>query len=239
MPPLEAKTSNKKKVNDRGDAVFSTTNSVLNSNNTNNTDNLTDEDDNGNRASVADLCKKFDEKPPRTVKNGTSANKTAESKLKKHDDTNNAKLTNGKAKIAKKTSNSVSAGKKLDNSTSGKCQSNTDVLQSNSKLDVNEEADLKNGSDVERDKEQDEINGTPSKSSSRVNNFASYISTKDYQKGDESKGDCLSLNENAKNDMDNKDNYVGKIIQNVSSSFYVFNLYLIGCAFANSKQKKN
>lgn len=219
MPPLEAKTSNKKKVNDRGDAVFSTTNSVLNSNNTNNTDNLSDEDDNGNRASVADLCKRFDDRSPKTVKNGASANKTAEGKLKKPDEPSNAKLTNGKAKIAKKTSNSVSAGKKIDDPTSGKCQSNADVLQSNSKLEVNEEADLKNGLDVEREKEQDDVNGTPSKSNSRVNNFASYISTRDYQKGDDSKGDGLSVKENSKNDMDSKDNYVGKIFQNVSSSF--------------------
>ncbi|XP_018565398.1 ubiquitin carboxyl-terminal hydrolase 2 isoform X1 [Anoplophora glabripennis] len=214
LPPLEAKTNNKKKVNDRGDAVFSTTNNVLNSNNTNNADDLSDEDDNGNRASVAELCRKFDEKPPKTVKNGTSANKTAESKLKKHDDTSTAKLTNGKAKIAKRPSNSVSAGKKIDNLTSGKCQSNTDVLQSNTKLEVNEEDCLKNGSDVKGDEDGEEVNGTPSRSSSRVNNFASYIPTKDYQKGDESKGDGLSLKENAKNDMDNKDNYAGKILQN-------------------------
>lgn len=235
MPPLEAKTNNKKKVNDRGDTVFSTTNSVLNSNNTNNTDNLSDEDDNGNRASVADLCKKFDEKPLKTVKNGTSANKTAESKLKKHDEPSNAKLTNGKAKLAKKTSNSVSAGKKIDNLTSGKCQSNTDVLQSNSKLEVNEEPDLKNGSDVKGEEEHDEINGTSSRSSSRVNNFASYISTKDYQKGDESKGDSLNLKDNAKNDMDNKDNYTGKTLQNVSTSFafsYTFGLYSTDSDFA-------
>ncbi|KAJ8917365.1 hypothetical protein NQ315_002389 [Exocentrus adspersus] len=173
LPPVEAKTINKKKVTDRGDAVFSTTNSVLNSNNTNNTDNLTDEDDNGNRASVADLCKKFDEKTPKiVVKNGlTPAARTAEGK-------------------------------------------------SNSKLEVNEETDVKNGSDVEREKERDDIaNGTSSRNGSRVNNFASYISTKDYQKGDETKGDCLK--ENAKNDMDGKDNYTGKIIQNVNY-FIVF-----------------
>lgn len=212
MPPLEAKTTNKKKVNDRGDAVFSTTNSVLNSNNTNNTDNLTDEDDNGNRTSVADLCKKFDDKPLRIMKNGTSANKTAEAKLKKSEEAAASKLANGKAKPAKKTSSSVSAGKKADSLTSGKCQSNTDVLQSISKLEVNEDSDLKNGSDVEKDKEE-VSNGTPSRSGSRVNNFASYISTKDYQKGDDNKGD------NAKNDMDSKDNYIGKVIQNVSRNF--------------------
>ncbi|XP_018565399.1 ubiquitin carboxyl-terminal hydrolase 2 isoform X2 [Anoplophora glabripennis] len=86
--------------------------------------------------------------------------------------------------------------------------------KSNTKLEVNEEDCLKNGSDVKGDEDGEEVNGTPSRSSSRVNNFASYIPTKDYQKGDESKGDGLSLKENAKNDMDNKDNYAGKILQN-------------------------
>ncbi|KAJ8936287.1 hypothetical protein NQ318_011452 [Aromia moschata] len=101
LPPIEAKTS-KKKVNDRGDDIFST-NSVLNSNNTN-TDNLTDEDDNGNRASVADLCKKFDDKPLKAIKNGTpnATSKMPEGKPKKHEtaeSNSSAKLTNGKSKV--------------------------------------------------------------------------------------------------------------------------------------------
>lgn len=224
MPPIEAKAS-KKKVNDRNDGVY--TNSVLYANNTN-TDNVSDEDDNGNRASVADLCKKFDDKPLKAIKNGTTAlsNKTLEGKFKKRENTelnNPVKLTNGKkVNGVKKSSSSTSASKKADSLTATKCQSNTDVLQSNSKLEVNDEGPVENGTELNRDEvtTDDLVNNTPSRSNSRVNNFASYISTKDFQKGDEKPDgnvDDPDSKENSKNDMDNKDSYVGKIIQpNVS-----------------------
>ncbi|XP_074040330.1 ubiquitin specific protease 2 isoform X1 [Leptinotarsa decemlineata] len=208
LPPIEAKAS-KKKVNERVDAIY--TNSLSFSNNTN-ANNLSDEDDNGNRASVADLCKKFDEKPLKIMKSGTYdlANKTTDIKSRPSDPTN-VKLTNGKSKVngVKKSTNGVSNSRKNDGMTSGKCQSNTDVLQTNSKLEVNEEPNFENGTEINREKvNTDEVDSISTRSNSRVNNFASYIPTKDYQKGDENKSDSSS-----KNDMDNKDSYIGKILQ--------------------------
>ncbi|CAH2002099.1 unnamed protein product [Acanthoscelides obtectus] len=213
LPPLEAKTS-KKKVTDRTDSVY--TNSVY-SNNTNITDNSNDEDDNGNRASVADLCKKFDDKPLK-LRNGTShlSNKTIEGKLKQHE-TTDTKLTNGKCKTnsVKKSSNGLSSVKKSDTTSVEKCQNNTDILQSNSKLDVNDEENIKNGPEVDRDDLRDEItessDTTPPRSNSRVNNFASYIPSKDFQKGDETSGEP-DTTDDSKNYMDNKESYVEKIL---------------------------
>ncbi|XP_028130005.1 ubiquitin carboxyl-terminal hydrolase Usp2 isoform X1 [Diabrotica virgifera virgifera] len=212
LPPLEVK-STKKKVNDRVDSIY--TNSVAYSNNTN-TDNLTDEDDNGNRTSVADLCKRFDDKLSRTVKNGTSlTNKTSEVKSKISELTNGVKPLSGKTKTAnvKKSISNGSVAKKNDAS-SIKCQNNVDVLQSNSKLEVNEDSDLKNGTEVEREEVSEEgaSNHSLSKNGSRVNNFSSYISisTKDFQRGDENQSD-------QKNDMDTKE-YIGKVIQNTDLS---------------------
>ncbi|KAJ8984027.1 hypothetical protein NQ317_012251 [Molorchus minor] len=147
-----------------------------------------------------------------------NSNNTNNDTLTEEDDNENsaaAKLTNGKSKTngVKKLSGSASSGKKNESSPVGKCQSNSDVLQSNSKLEVNDET-LKNGVDVKNGESDEILNNTPSKSSSRVNKFASYISTKDYENGDDIKNDGLNAKENAKNDMDNKDNYLGKIIQN-------------------------
>lgn len=202
LPPIEAKGT-KKKVNDRVESIF--TNSVAYSNNTN-TDNLTDEDDNGNRASVADLCKKFDDKHSRIVKNGlhlaSAANKPSD-------------LTNGKTKRVdvKKSSSVASVTKKTDNF-NNKCHNNTDVLQSNSKLEVNEDTAIRNGSEVDRDDGLDDTSDSiaPSKNNSRVNNFSSYItvSTKDFQRGDETQTDGKDY---SKNDMDNKENFLSKMIQ--------------------------
>lgn len=234
LPPIEVK-SLKKKVNDRIDSVY--TNSVSYTNSTN-TDNTTDEDDNGNRASVADLCKKFDEKPVKTTKNGTSntlsylSSKTPKlkpSKVIENDETSSratTKLTNGKkinSSVVKKSSNGIYSttvnGKKSDSLTSSKCQSNVDVLQS--KLEVNNEGEiLENGTDVNREDvgSNSSNEDTIQKSNSRVNNFASYISTKDLESVDD-KVNGSNSTETSKNDMDNKDNsYLGKIlVQNVSN----------------------
>ncbi|XP_074040331.1 ubiquitin specific protease 2 isoform X2 [Leptinotarsa decemlineata] len=81
--------------------------------------------------------------------------------------------------------------------------------KTNSKLEVNEEPNFENGTEINREKvNTDEVDSISTRSNSRVNNFASYIPTKDYQKGDENKSDSSS-----KNDMDNKDSYIGKILQ--------------------------
>lgn len=232
----------KKKVNDRNDSVY-TNNSVSHTNITNN---AIDEDDNGNRASVADLCKKFDEKPLKTIKNGTSNNlsylspsslssKTSKVKSQKMNENGDihsgaTKFTNGKkinSSVIKKSSSCSPStsinGKKSDNLTSAKCQSNVDVLQS--KLEVSNEGEILEDcpDNAEEDvvtnssNEGTNVYGGNQKSSSRLNNFASYISTKDYDKVDDKvNGSCST--ETAKNDMDNKDNnYLGEnITQNVS-----------------------
>lgn len=182
------------------------------SNNTN-TDNLTDEDNNGNRASVADLCKKFDDKHSRIVKNGLHL---ASAAIKPSD------LTNGKTKRVdvKKSSSVASVTKKTDNF-NNKCHNNTDVLQSNSKLEVNEDTAIRNGSEVDRDDGLDDTSDSiaPSKNNSRVNNFSSYItvSTKDFQRGDETQTDGKDY---SKNDMDNKENFLSKMIQTSVSIFF-------------------
>lgn len=242
LPPIESK-SLKKKVNDRNDSVY--TNSVSYTNNTN-TDNTIDEDDNGNRASVADLCKKFDGKPLKITKNGTSNNsylssslssKTSKPKPPKiieNGEINSSaaptKLTNGKKinSVVKKSSSSLPSttvnGKKTDSLTSTKCQSNIDVFQS--KLEVNNDGEIvENGTDTNKEdvgtnSGSEDTNSGSQKSNSRVNNFASYISTKDYEKVDD-KVNGSNSTETAKNDMDNKDNsYLGKILaQNVSNMF--------------------
>lgn len=235
LPPLEVK-SLKKKVNDKNGSVY--TNSVAHTNSTN-TENTTDEDDNGNRASVADLCKKFDEKPLAITKNGTSNNlssfKTPKLKTSKVIDNGeisssaNTKFTNSKkinSSAIKKSSNGISPtnfnSKKSDNLSSSKCQSNIDVLQS--KLEVINKGDIvENGTDINREDastnsigEENDI-GTQ-QNNSRINNFASYISTKDFEKVDDTVNGSNST-ETTKNDMDNKDNsYLGKYLaQNVSS----------------------
>lgn len=211
--------------------------------NSTNTDNTTDEDDNGNRASVADLCKKFDDKPLGKTKNGTTNNlstcKTPKLKTSKVIENGeisssaNTKFTNVKKNnisANKKSSNSIAAtnftSKKSDNLSSTKCLSNIDVLQS--KLEVINKGDIvENGTDVNREDVstnsagEDNDTGTQ-KNNSRVNNFASYISTKDFEKADDTVNGTNST-ETAKNDMDNKDNrYLGKYLaQNVSSHYFI------------------
>lgn len=233
MPPLEVKGL-KKKVNDKTDSVY--TNCVTYTNNTN-TDNTTEEDDNGNRASVADLCKKFDEKPLSITKNGISNNSSLKiSKLKSSKVIENGEIsssaitksTNGKkinSSAIKKSSSGVStttiSGKKSDSLASSKCLSNIDVLQS--KLEVISKGDtVENGTDINREdvgtnSSSDDTDIGTQKANSRVNNFASYISTKDFEKVDD-KVNGTNSTETVKNDMDNKDNsYLGKILaQNVS-----------------------
>lgn len=246
MPPLEVK-SLKKKVNDKNDSVYA--NNLTHTNSTN-TDNTTDEDDNGNRASVADLCKKFDDILPLNItKNGTSNNLSSSYKIIKSQtpksiengeiisNSNTTKLlTNGKkinSSAIKKSSSGIIAasvnGKKSDISASNKCLSNIDVLQS--KLEVINKGDIvENGIDIDRENVGtnsvgDDVDLGTQKSNSRVNNFASYISTKDFEKVDD-KINGSNSTETTKNDMDNKDNsYLGKILaQNVSrfSNFYYF-----------------
>lgn len=238
LPPIEVK-SLKKKVNDRNESVY--TNKVTVTNNTN-ADNTIDEDDNGNRASVADLCKKFDDKPHTITKNGTSNHVSSlkTSKLKSPK-TIESREINGSAKfinskkinnpVNKKSSGCVSAttinGKKSDSLTSSKCLSNVDVLQS--KFEVINKGDVvENGTDIDREdvglnSNNDDTDLATQKSNARVNSFASYISTKDLDKVDDKVNGSNSI-ETTKHDMDNKDNsYLGKILaQNVSKLLLFF-----------------
>nr|CAH7749099.1 unnamed protein product [Callosobruchus chinensis] len=91
-------------------------------------------------------------------------------------------------------------------------EAKTSKKKSNSKLDVNDEEHMKNGPEVDRDDLREPSDNTPSKSNSRVNNFASYIPSKDFQKGDETSGDP-DTTDDSKNYMDNKESYVEKILQ--------------------------
>ncbi|CAH2010909.1 unnamed protein product [Acanthoscelides obtectus] len=94
-------------------------------------------------------------------------------------------------------------------------EAKTSKKKSNSKLDVNDEENIKNGPEVDRDDLRDEItessDTTPPRSNSRVNNFASYIPSKDFQKGDETSGEP-DTTDDSKNYMDNKESYVEKIL---------------------------
>lgn len=242
LPPLEVK-SLKKKVNDKNGSVY--TNSVIHTNSTN-TDKTTDEDDNGNRASVADLCKKFDDKQLIVIKNGPSnlLSSYKPPKLKTSKVTASGenylsastKLTNGKKinSAIKKSSSGISTasvnGKKSDSLSSSKCLSNIDVLQS--KLEVINKGNIvENGTDIDREDVgtntvgEDTDTGTQ-KNNSRVNNFASYISTKDFEKVDD-KVNGSNSTETSKNDMDNKENsYLGKILAQNVSSFHFSLLFL-------------
>ncbi|CAG9814816.1 unnamed protein product [Phaedon cochleariae] len=186
LPPIESKTT-KKKVTDRVESVYAN-NSVSHPNNTNTDSNSNDEDYNGNRESVANLCKKFDERLSKSPENNKII---IDVKFKASESPVGVKVSNGKA--VKKSSNTVSTSKH----------------KSNSKLEVNGEGNHANGTEIDR--EELSSGAAPSRSNSRVNDFASYISTRDLQKGDENNSE--SQDNNSKNDMDNKDSYVGKSTQ--------------------------
>lgn len=256
MPPIEVK-SIKKKVNDKNAIVY--TNKVAVTNNTNAV-NITDEDDNGNRASVADLCKKFDYKPHTITKNGTNnllllkAFKTKSPKITENCEISasiTTKFVNSKKVnncVNKKSNSCVSAtsitGKKTDSLTSIKCLSNVDVLQS--KFEVNNKGDVvENGTDIDREdvglnSNNEDTDLETQKSNARVNSFASYISTKDFEKVDDKVNGSNSIETN-KNDMDNKDNsYLGKILaQNVSKVFVLFIQKRICAAEMSNHKLKN
>lgn len=143
----------------------------MTSNPTNDNMKPSDEDDNGNRATVADLRRKFDEKTPKTLKISQpkeieeSSFKIAENRFKKQD-----------TKVKK-------SGRVSDTTASIK-----DSLDS--KLDVNDTTVVTNGvRGTQEDGECGELRKT-----TRVNNFASFIPAKDYQNleilnGDTEQGD--------------------------------------------------
>ncbi|XP_049824598.1 ubiquitin carboxyl-terminal hydrolase 2 isoform X2 [Aethina tumida] len=126
------------------------------------------EDDNGNRASVADLRRKFTDKnerksasPPVEV---VPTTKISENRFKKQDD-----LKAPAKRVVKK----VNGVKK-------------------------EEKEVRNG-EAKIDEEEEEV-----KAASRVNNFASYIPSKDYQKVEENGVDVTTdetLENGSKNDL--------------------------------------
>lgn len=177
LPPIEPKLGPKKKVNDS----LNYNNSLgVSPNPTNDNMKISDEDDNGNRASVADLRKKFDEKPSRAARSPPieieGAAKISENRFKKQDK---------KKKERRESSGRLSDASNCDSSAT-------------SKLDVNES--VKNGL-----KQEDDENGEVRKST-RVNNFASYIPAKDYQKGEvKNGGDDLVNGETEQGDESSTD----------------------------------
>lgn len=171
----------------------------MNSNPTNDNMKSSDEDDNGNRAaSVADLRKKFDERHSKVTRAAPiqldTPSKISENKFKQEDAKGVCKPFNKKIKMNGDLNGSVKASgrqsKKLpDDQTS--CQ-NSKLDAAVSKLDVVNDSTsvIKNdirglgGGDCSEIK----------KSTSRVNDFASYIPSKDFQKSESIKngGDVLT-----------------------------------------------
>ncbi|XP_063926575.1 ubiquitin carboxyl-terminal hydrolase 2-like isoform X2 [Zophobas morio] len=189
LPPIEPKLGPKKKVNDS----LNYNNSLgVSPNPTNDNMKISDEDDNGNRASVADLRKKFDEKPSRAARSPPieieGAAKISENRFKKQDK---------KKKERRESSGRLSDASNCDSSAT-------------SKLDVNES--VKNGL-----KQEDDENGEVRKST-RVNNFASYIPAKDYQKGEvKNGGDDLVNGETEQGDESSTD-LIGRKFAEISTS---------------------
>ncbi|KYB27033.1 hypothetical protein TcasGA2_TC033362, partial [Tribolium castaneum] len=206
LPPIETtKLAKKKVINDS----LNYNNSVLSNSNTptNNDNNMTkvEEDDNGNRASVADLRKRFDEKNTKTTKSPLvkdleeTSFKIAENRFKKFD---------SKVKTLKKNNDGgpKSSGRQLDVTSQ---TSSSDCIINVSKLDVNETAAVKNGIRThEDDGDCNEVRKT-----TRVNNFASYIPAKDYQKnGDD------SLNGDTEQGDESTTDLIGKRFTDISTS---------------------
>ncbi|RZC42441.1 ubiquitin carboxyl-terminal hydrolase 4 [Asbolus verrucosus] len=187
LPPIEPKAI-KKKVNDS--LNYNNSIGVSNSNTTN--DNMKPaEDDNGNRASVADLRRKFDEKAGKAARAQPAleiegaAVKISENRFKKQDSLE-ATLKNGgpkkgvkKIKTTNDEKSSGRASKPIDDQTTCQTSDSDGVV---SKLDVNDSTIVKNGVGGHDDDDCGEVR----KGASRVNNFASYIPSKDYQQ----RGDC-------------------------------------------------
>ncbi|XP_044260745.1 ubiquitin carboxyl-terminal hydrolase 21 isoform X1 [Tribolium madens] len=177
LPPIETKLAKKKVNNDSlnyNNSVLSISNPTTNDNNM--TTKVEEDDDNGNRASVADLKKRFDEKSQKVVKSPLvkdleeSSFKMSENRFKKFD---------SKVKNSKKIE-----GKSSVRQSEVTCQtSNSDCVIS--KLDVNETATVKNGIRTQ----EDDVDCGEVRKTTRVNNFASFIPAKDYQKNGD---DCLN-----------------------------------------------
>ncbi|CAH0549355.1 unnamed protein product [Brassicogethes aeneus] len=162
LPPIESKTS-KKKVNELNESLE---NGVLTNKNTN--DNIDEEDDNGNRASVAEIRKKFTDKserkscsPPIEIE-GASV-KISENRFKKLD---------VPKKVVKKV---TKVTKKSPENNESKCNGETSNV---TKLEVKEDTNEENG-----------VLSNTIEQHSRVNNFASYIPSKDLQNGDKIKNE--------------------------------------------------
>lgn len=186
---------------------------MLHSNNTNN-DNMTiDEDDNGNRASVADLCKKF-ESPPKeiiAISNGSSSVSNRTKKSVDHLDSGHIKPSSLKRNLKSTEfgqNGVVSNGALKQNGYSNLTSKTSDVIGTTddghlSKCAIINNLEVNSKFDVEKEQKENEIdkNGTCElkggdtgtslnndnstiRITSRINNFASYIPVKEDKKND-------------------------------------------------------
>lgn len=184
LPPVE-RLELKKKVN----VGLNNVGLSINSTNTNHVDNsTTEEDDNGNRASVAEIRKKFDVNAEKPVKNGsvlaeTNGIKIADNRFKKQD---HGKLR--RSRIVGDKNHSDSPPKDVTPDTFD-ASDKTIVEVKPTKLKVTaEQAAEKDGRELGRSEEVVEngveMNGVQ-RNSNHVTNFASFIPSKNYQKGDD------------------------------------------------------
>jgi ubiquitin C-terminal hydrolase len=182
LPPIEPKTA-KKKVNDS--LNYNNSIGVPSTNTTNDNMKTGEEDDNGNRASVADLRRRFGEKTARAARTPPieieGATRIADNLFKVQD-----------TKTAKKAkTNDGGDAKSSGRQTDATSQTSNSDRSAVSKLDVNESATIsRNGVGTRDDDDCAEVRKT-----TRVNNFASYIPSKDYQQ----KGDNVKNGDEATN----------------------------------------
>lgn len=200
---------------------------MLNSNPTNDNMKTSDEDDNGNRAaSVADLRKKFDERLTKISRATAPIQldtplKIAENKFKQEDAKGVSKpfkkcKLNGDLNGSVKTSGRQSKKSVDDQTPCQNSKSNTAI----SKLDVNDLTSLvKNDMKGLEGGDCSEVK----KSTSRVNNFASYIPSKDFQKSEivKNSGDVLT-----NGDTEIGENFIGDIVNGSRLSVSLFFAFL-------------
>lgn len=242
LPPIE---KNKKKVND---GVNHNNASAL-PNNTTNNDNYSSDDTNGNRASVADLRKKFDQPEVKVITIEIERSKSSENKLKNLEQKNGTKFPLKKMSVKKrgeeveikkkikeesnklikkqmpgvhstlaseirtKSSGSLEKSKVTDDKSDNESDKSKSIVKINSDKScsnglVNGKLEVKSNegsSDKAAENEGQVLNGGASNQEntglpSRVSNFASYIPTKNLERGDK-----VVCEENLENEIEPDD----------------------------------
>lgn len=235
LPPADSKIF-KKKVNGLNNSLGLS----INNTNTNNVDNMVaNDDDNGNRASVAEIRKKFDVNSEKTPKNNSgliiegNPIKISENHFKKQDRLQKVRSSpkpyaNGEIAEEKKRSDFKS--KEIDKSVrNDSLELKSDKNFGNIKPKLNVSADSvkeENGVEVGRGVEE---NGVESVSPSRNSNHASNFSSKDFQKGDDAQenvnGEDISVSEPDKMDdvyRNGRNCYIEKVSEFLLICFYFY-----------------